>query len=519
MKTLFTILLLPLTLFGQVFPSGGGGGTGAASNWSASGTTNSTLAGTAYLNSLVATNSIQTLSTNGGYLEMASITAPISVPPSGSLSLFPTNGGFGYMNSAGTVTMFAAGGGAVTGTVITNGGSGLTAGVFLMSVDNLGTNVGASLIQQTNGMLGFGRSPTTYSNEFAGGVWGSATANFSQYWATSRGSTNAPAIANGSANAIGSGPHWDAAGAWAITYQTNKVAAFGYPTMTNYANLVVLSNISGINGVGYTWPSAQGATGQVLTNDGSGNLKWGTISGGGASLVQPVTDFRFKLGSQLASIDAAWSTNHVLFFDDFLSVNPTPSALGWSFELSGGSVNPLTTYTTNHFGQFYISSGTATGNYADVRLSFSSIPISPGVSYFYELSARCFALAGSGNTNHVRIGFGNQTGATEFTSGIWIDLNATNSVNWRLGTVAGGAITYSDSGVAADTSWHSLGFLVGAGGSQVALYIDGVSKCTNTTAIPTGISNLMGPVQENNWVSGSGASLVIDAARFGWCQH
>ncbi len=349
MKTLFTILLLPLTLFGQVFPSGGGGGTGAASNWSASGTTNSTLAGTAYLNSLVATNSIQTLSTNGGYLEMASITAPISVPPSGSLSLFPTNGGFGYMNSAGTVTMFAA--------------------------------------------------------------------------------------------------------------------------------------------------------------------------GGGASLVQPVTDFRFKLGSQLASIDAAWSTNHVLFFDDFLSVNPTPSALGWSFELSGGSVNPLTTYTTNHFGQFYISSGTATGNYADVRLSFSSIPISPGVSYFYELSARCFALAGSGNTNHVRIGFGNQTGATEFTSGIWIDLNATNSVNWRLGTVAGGAITYSDSGVAADTSWHSLGFLVGAGGSQVALYIDGVSKCTNTTAIPTGISNLMGPVQENNWVSGSGASLVIDAARFGWCQH
>jgi hypothetical protein len=36
-------------------------------------------------------------------------------------------------------------------------------------------------------------------------------------------------------------------------------------------------------GVAYTWPSSAGSSGQVLTTDGSGNLSWSTISGGGVS--------------------------------------------------------------------------------------------------------------------------------------------------------------------------------------------------------------------------------------------
>lgn len=40
-------------------------------------------------------------------------------------------------------------------------------------------------------------------------------------------------------------------------------------------------NITAINNVAYSWPTSQGTSGQVLTNDGTGNLSWVTPSGGG----------------------------------------------------------------------------------------------------------------------------------------------------------------------------------------------------------------------------------------------
>jgi hypothetical protein len=40
-------------------------------------------------------------------------------------------------------------------------------------------------------------------------------------------------------------------------------------------------NLVKINNVTYSWPSTQGGANTVLINDGSGNLSWGTVSGGG----------------------------------------------------------------------------------------------------------------------------------------------------------------------------------------------------------------------------------------------
>ncbi len=40
-------------------------------------------------------------------------------------------------------------------------------------------------------------------------------------------------------------------------------------------------NLIRVRNVAYSWPSSQGSSGQVLSNDGSGNLSWATVSSGG----------------------------------------------------------------------------------------------------------------------------------------------------------------------------------------------------------------------------------------------
>src|SRR6185436_13732145 len=42
-------------------------------------------------------------------------------------------------------------------------------------------------------------------------------------------------------------------------------------------------NLSVVNSISYVWPTAQGAAGTVLTNNGAGVLGWGAVSGTGGT--------------------------------------------------------------------------------------------------------------------------------------------------------------------------------------------------------------------------------------------
>lgn len=92
--------------------------------------------------------------------------------------------------------------------------------------------------------------------------------------------------------------------------------------ITNIHTLMSLQNsnfpVLEVDGVGdikllkkipYSWPSAQGAAGTALTNDGAGNLGWGTVSGSGGGLTTNANQF---LGVPLSIKSGAFLTNTVL---------------------------------------------------------------------------------------------------------------------------------------------------------------------------------------------------------------
>jgi hypothetical protein len=63
-----------------------------------------------------------------------------------------------------------------------------------------------------------------------------------------------------------------------LVFKTNNTEAL---RIVSSGSVNILGNLSEINAVNYSWPSSQASTGgQVLTNDGSGNLSWTTPSGG-----------------------------------------------------------------------------------------------------------------------------------------------------------------------------------------------------------------------------------------------
>jgi hypothetical protein len=91
--------------------------------------------------------------------------------------------------------------------------------------------------------------------------------------------------------------------------------------VTNIHTLMSLQNSNTpmfeVNGIGdlkllkrvaYSWPSAQGAAQTVLTNDGSGNLGWGAVTGG-SGLLSGTTNF-FNLSVQAAKVGV---TNYPAF--------------------------------------------------------------------------------------------------------------------------------------------------------------------------------------------------------------
>ena len=72
-------------------------------------------------------------------------------------------------------------------------------------------------------------------------------------------------------------------------------------------------NIISINGVTYSWPTAQGGANTVLQNDGNGNLTWGTVSAGGVAisdLQDAVADNSLVAGDYNQSWNWALTTNN-----------------------------------------------------------------------------------------------------------------------------------------------------------------------------------------------------------------
>jgi len=95
---------------------------------------------------------------------------------------------------------------------------------------------------------------------------------------------------------------------WLLEAGTNVINAFAYST-GGVQRFVINSNgePSILKGITYSWPTAQGAAGTVLTNNGSGVLGWGTVAS--ANPLSGTTNF-MNLSVQAAKFGA---TNYPAF--------------------------------------------------------------------------------------------------------------------------------------------------------------------------------------------------------------
>jgi hypothetical protein len=87
-------------------------------------------------------------------------------------------------------------------------------------------------------------------------------------------------------------------------------------------------DISKINGVSYAWPATQGGASTILTNDGSGNLSWGTAGSGSGDNVSvngsAAADANFKDNVATGTVPAiTWTLNTVPAPDEItITVGP-----------------------------------------------------------------------------------------------------------------------------------------------------------------------------------------------------
>lgn len=86
-----------------------------------------------------------------------------------------------------------------------------------------------------------------------------------------------------------------------------------------------------------------------------------------------------------------------------------------------------------------------------------------------------------------------------------------NSGKWEAVCRFGATETAVDTGITADTSWHTFAFVVNATGTSVGFYIDDVLVATITTNIPVGTDLRLVPIAVFKSLGGTARFFSIDA--------
>ena len=117
----------------------------------------------------------------------------------------------------------------------------------------------------------------------------------------------------------------------------NPAITFDGSANVSIPNDFAVSGKTSLNGVEYTWPASDGASGQVLSTDSNGNLSWATAGGGGSSKAT----FAMRLAGTFAVTST--STNRV-----FTHSSGMGNAMGGTFNLTRTDIGATsnTSFTT-----------------------------------------------------------------------------------------------------------------------------------------------------------------------------
>jgi hypothetical protein len=172
------------------------------------------------------------------------------------------------------------------------------------------------------------------------------------------------------------------------------------------------------------------------------------------------------------------------------------AAADWTNFATGG-VNTFTTAATNTDGNRVgvLDSNTSTSATGSAGIGSNAVDSVVFGTREHRISCtlKIPTLSVAAQTFSVTIGFSDNRTSTTPTDGVYFQYtHGASSGNWTaMSYSSGGTLTSAtDTGVAADTNWHTFDIVVNKDASTARFYIDGVLKATRSTAssdsIPTG---------------------------------
>lgn len=191
------------------------------------------------------------------------------------------------------------------------------------------------------------------------------------------------------------------------------------------------------NGIEYVFPSSQGLSGQVLTNDGAGILSW----------------------SAVPTPEGLWSGSVVL------SSTSCPS--GWTrlaaadgrmlrAAATAGGTGGADVHTHSLTGSTASQTVTITGTTGSSSVSISGSTASTSISHNHSISPSYTTFA---------------SGGTQALSGLTVN-NADPSHSHDAGTLAGGSHSHGVGSLAGSAHSHAAGSLAAASASNVPAYYE-----------------------------------------------
>jgi hypothetical protein len=258
-------------------------------------------------------------------------------------------------------------------------------------------------------------------------------------------------------------------------------------------------NLIKINNVTYSWPSTQGGANTVLTNDGSGNLSWGAVSGGGGGISGSGASGQVTFWTGASSV----SGSNNLFWDN------TNSRLGIG---TIAPTNPLDIHINSNLAQNDLIRLTQEGAFASapVGISFfnsagnvqmASIEAIPGSSYTASQLRFFVANSSKVRTQRMVIDVNGNVGIGTTTPGTLLTLRksaAGNVFAIRDTADASDTFTITDTGIVNLGTWQGTPIGVSFGGTG-ATTASGARTNLGAAAsgINTDITALQGLNQQN----------------------
>lgn len=242
----------------------------------------------------------------------------------------------------------------------------------------------------------------------------------------------------------------------------------------------------------------------------------GFADGGDATLLRPSDWNADHEGS--AGFDPA---DAVLVVDDCFSIFPTiadqvfagaVTAVVVGTGASAGNVQPDTS-EANHPGIVQLYTGTSSSGQASMVASVAGLNTTKGAIRFgaaFKLSA----LSNGTNRYLARAGIGHTIDSIDTRSGVFFRYSDNvNSGKWQaVCNVSDGTETTADTGITADTGWHTWEFQINALATSAEFFIDGASVATISTNLPTANDILaLCPATIVKSAGTTGRSLFLDA--------